>query len=311
MAIIKPNKTKDFLGFSNVMNSNELTDKEETTDGENKDNASTIGNNGNSSPIGNSGSNTSGNLFSQIRSWTLEQLGNNIPSWLSSALGGNGQANTKPTSSTTDTTATNTPATNTSLTNTPVTDTSSTETPKSDTVTTDTPTTEGSSTEDHMTEAPVTEPLATENNINNGIPATGEDPSANRTISSSVSTALETAANGDGTGTGGETGSSAGANSGNSVAPSQPMSREEWEELYGIDADAEYLNAKGALDYELEVWASEYGANAERLYQMGLSNSGVSDIYGSAAYSAYMKAAVELKKAQIEAKRQNKANYQS
>lgn len=82
-----------------------------------------------------------------------------------------------------------------------------------------------------------------------------------------------------------------------------------WQSTYSVDPVEEYKAAQEQLDYEFKTWMSTYGARAEQLYQMGLSNSGVSDIYGANAYSAYVQASLDLKRAQIEQEQENKALY--
>ena len=85
---------------------------------------------------------------------------------------------------------------------------------------------------------------------------------------------------------------------------------EEWQSAYAVDPSIEYKNAQAQLDYEFQTWMSTYGARAEELYQMGLSNSGVSDIYGATAYTAYIQASMDLKRAEIQMKKQNAQEYQ-
>ena len=88
------------------------------------------------------------------------------------------------------------------------------------------------------------------------------------------------------------------------------LSFEDWQNTYSIDPAVEYQNAQAQLDYEFKTWMSEYGARAEQLYQMGLSNSGVSDIYGANAYTAYVQASMDLKRAEIAQQAENKRAYQ-
>lgn len=88
------------------------------------------------------------------------------------------------------------------------------------------------------------------------------------------------------------------------------LSFEDWQSAYSIDPTVEYQNAQAQLDYEFKTWMSEYGARAEQLYQMGLSNSGVSDIYGANAYTAYVQASMDLKRAEITQQAENKRAYQ-
>lgn len=88
------------------------------------------------------------------------------------------------------------------------------------------------------------------------------------------------------------------------------LSFEDWQSAYSIDPTVEYQNAQAQLDYEFKTWMSDYGARAEQLYQMGLSNSGVSDIYGANAYTAYVQASMDLKRAEIAQQAENKRAYQ-
>ena len=88
------------------------------------------------------------------------------------------------------------------------------------------------------------------------------------------------------------------------------MDFETWQSAYSVDPVVEYQNAQAQLDYEFKTWMSDYGARAEQLYQMGLSNSGVSDIYGANAYTAYVQASMDLKRAQIQQQKENRQMYQ-
>lgn len=83
----------------------------------------------------------------------------------------------------------------------------------------------------------------------------------------------------------------------------------QWLAANGYNAENEYLQAKAALDYDYNTQMSTYGANAERLYQMGLSNAGVSDIFGADAYSAYLAAQNNLYADKIARENQYKQGY--
>ena len=77
----------------------------------------------------------------------------------------------------------------------------------------------------------------------------------------------------------------------------------------GVDLDKQYEEGKAALEYDYMVSQSNFGEKAERLAQMGLSGSGVSDIYNLAAFNSYVKAQNDLKYSIIEAKKQQKQQY--
>lgn len=83
---------------------------------------------------------------------------------------------------------------------------------------------------------------------------------------------------------------------------------DDWAAINVKDTTKEFQNAQAALDLNYKTEMATYGENAERMYQMGLSGSGVSDIYGANAYSAYLAASNDLKLRQIE---EQKANRQS
>lgn len=93
--------------------------------------------------------------------------------------------------------------------------------------------------------------------------------------------------------------------------PVSKLSFEEWQSAYSVNPAEEYKYAQAQLDYEFKTWMSDYGARAEQLYQMGLSNSGVSDVFGANAYSAYIQSSMELKREQIKLEQDNKKNYQA
>ena len=83
------------------------------------------------------------------------------------------------------------------------------------------------------------------------------------------------------------------------------LTYDDWVQTYGADTETDFQNAKAQLEFEMATWAANYGANAEKLYQMGLSNSGVSDIFGANAYAAYVGAMNQLYLEKIKLDRQN------
>ncbi len=95
------------------------------------------------------------------------------------------------------------------------------------------------------------------------------------------------------------------------ITKTPDLTFEEWQSTYSVDPVQEYEYAQAQLDYEFKTWMSDYGARAEQLYQMGLSNSGVSDIYGANAYSAYIQSSMALKREQIKLQQENQRNYQT
>lgn len=84
---------------------------------------------------------------------------------------------------------------------------------------------------------------------------------------------------------------------------------EGWLESQGLDPDADFQNARNELEYERKTWDAGYGERAEQLYQMGLTNSGVSDIYGANAFSSYLSAMNDLNVARINMDKQLKKEY--
>ena len=127
----------------------------------------------------------------------------------------------------------------------------------------------------------------------------------------SVTTGTETGTDGTGTETGTD-GAEAGvkfADVYGSPVSSSKLSQEAWAEREGYDIEGDFKNAAADLEYEYKTHLSTYGANAEKLYQMGLSNAGVSDIYGANAYSAYLSAMNDLNLEKIEQQRELKRLY--
>lgn len=99
--------------------------------------------------------------------------------------------------------------------------------------------------------------------------------------------------------------------SGNSVETvSNKLSYEDWMSQNGYDPESDYDMARNELEYEFKTYLSTYGARAEELYQMGLSGSGISDVYGVNAYSAYLAASNDLALAKIEQENEYRRLYQ-
>jgi hypothetical protein len=84
---------------------------------------------------------------------------------------------------------------------------------------------------------------------------------------------------------------------------------EGWLDSQGLDPDADFQNARNELEYERKTWDAGFGERAEQLYQMGLTNSGVSDIYGANALYAYFSAMNDLNVARINTDKQLKKEY--
>ena len=82
-----------------------------------------------------------------------------------------------------------------------------------------------------------------------------------------------------------------------------------WKAQYGVDTDKNFQDSVSRLDYEMKTWAANYGANAERLARMGLSNSGMVDIYGTGVVQAYLQSMNDLYLAKAEGDRQNAEAY--
>ena len=122
-----------------------------------------------------------------------------------------------------------------------------------------------------------------------------------------------------GTGTGTEIGTETVTDAGTGItAPSQTyvpsISDDEkdydtWYGEQGVDLDRQYGDAKAALEYEYMTSMSNYGQTAEKLYQMGLSGSGLSDIFQANAFSAYLNQQNALANQLIEQKKQMRLDY--
>ena len=117
------------------------------------------------------------------------------------------------------------------------------------------------------------------------------------------------------TGTQGQSGSAglanAGGLSGATVLPAlgNKLEFDAWKSQYGVDTEKGFQDSVSRLDYEMKTWAANYGANAERLARMGLSNSGMVDIYGTGVVQAYLQSMNDLYLAKAEGDRQNAEAY--
>lgn len=87
------------------------------------------------------------------------------------------------------------------------------------------------------------------------------------------------------------------------------LEEKDWYAAQGLDPDADYQNTVNALNYAYQTSMATYGENAENLYQMGLQNSGVSDIFQANAFSSYLANMNNAANARIAANKQNKALY--
>ena len=85
--------------------------------------------------------------------------------------------------------------------------------------------------------------------------------------------------------------------------------QKEWEDYYGYDADRDYQNTVNTLNYEYQTSMANYGEQAEKMYQMGLQNSGVSDIFRANAFSAYLGNMNKAAADRINLKNQYKRDY--
>lgn len=85
---------------------------------------------------------------------------------------------------------------------------------------------------------------------------------------------------------------------------------EQWvtDKGYG-DLDQEYADAQNDLEYEFMKESANYGQKAEQLAQMGLMNSGVSDVYQLGAFQNYTQAQNDLHNALIDKKKARQAEY--
>lgn len=86
---------------------------------------------------------------------------------------------------------------------------------------------------------------------------------------------------------------------------------EEWMTANGFDPDTEYDNARAALEYDYQTSMATYGRRAEELAQMGLSNSGISDVYQLGAFNTYLANQNALANQKIAAKKKYRQDYEA
>lgn len=173
--------------------------------------------------------------------------------------------------------------------------------------------------------APVTAPVANPAAPVTGAPMKLETPTPTPVVGDAVDVggAVNGGETGGGAVSGGETNTGIGTNVGTTTEmgvtarpitstpiTSGPKQEEaDWYAAQGLDPDKDYEEAKAALEYDYETSMATYGQRAEQLFQMGLSNSGVSDIYQLGAFNAYLASQNDLAYRRIEAKKKNKQAY--
>ena len=79
---------------------------------------------------------------------------------------------------------------------------------------------------------------------------------------------------------------------------------------YDLDPERDYLNTVNTLNYEYQTSMATYGENAGKMYQMGLQNSGVSDIFQANAFSSYLGNMNQAAANRITARKRNKAAFE-
>lgn len=139
--------------------------------------------------------------------------------------------------------------------------------------------------------------------------AVGGTVSGGETGSESVDTSVGTTAETPVSGTATETVVTARPITSTPITGGAMQSEADWYAAQGLDPDKDYENARAALEYDYETSMATYGQRAEELYQMGLSNSGVSDIYQLGAFNAYLASQNDLAYQRIEAKKKNRQAY--
>jgi hypothetical protein len=87
------------------------------------------------------------------------------------------------------------------------------------------------------------------------------------------------------------------------------LEEKDWYAAQGLDPEADYQNTVNALNYAYQTSMATYGENVEKLFQMGLQNSGVSDIFQANALYSYLANMKSAANARIAANKQNKALY--
>lgn len=78
---------------------------------------------------------------------------------------------------------------------------------------------------------------------------------------------------------------------------------------YDLDPDRDYQNTVNTLNYDYQTSMATYGEQAEKMYQMGLQNSGVSDIFQANAFSSYLGNMNQAAADRITARKRNKAAF--
>lgn len=84
---------------------------------------------------------------------------------------------------------------------------------------------------------------------------------------------------------------------------------EEYMDKMGYTPEVDLQNNLSTINYEYQTSLANYGQNAEQLYQMGLQNSGVSDVFQANAFSAYLKAYNDAHANYISTKNQIKREF--
>lgn len=105
----------------------------------------------------------------------------------------------------------------------------------------------------------------------------------------------------------GNANTSSGTNKGGTA--SNKMTYEQWLKARGYDPDGDFRSGAAELNYLYETWQTGYGARAENLYQIGLSDSGYADIFGVNAYASYVSAMNDLNIEHIRQNRKYKSLY--
>lgn len=134
-------------------------------------------------------------------------------------------------------------------------------------------------------------------------------PTGTDTVTETVTESGDTASGAVSGATSGTTIATAPMISGTPLTSGAKQTFEEWAAAGGYDPDAEYGKAKNELEYAYMQNMSKFGENAERLAQMGLSGSGVSDIYQLGAYNSYLQSQNALAAQNIAAKKQLRQEY--
>ena len=84
---------------------------------------------------------------------------------------------------------------------------------------------------------------------------------------------------------------------------------DDWMSENGYDPTKDYNDARAELEFDYETSMATYGRKAEELAQMGLTASGVSDIYQLGAFNSYLQAQNDLANKKITAMKQYRQEY--